>query len=606
MTWYKVTIDGTDYEEEFIDIQVTGRECDIAGAILIADNKQGSFWTDTVDLFDSVTIQMRQLGVGGSLATQFTGTVREVKPYASEGGFYTGIKCNGLGLALTKTHCKDAFGYTSDQPTLDTVEEILEDLVDNSINKSYSSANNTGYAISKDYIPTIDAGLSIPFLNAPYQTCKSIVDLICTLDTAYRAGSTAGPHWYVNSDGDLRVKTIGTQQADGGHGGGAWGTYYNGQAGNSNAKLYEDEDFYSYTLTKPSNQYANNVVLAFDLRKPAYDYWTETNITSLWDDDADATVTEYSGDPVVGSYAMHIASNGTNTGYAWYPASEDAGWDLSKWGSIKTIPTINFYSQMDTDGAHPVVSDIGLFTTDHLTDVYHLLTGDLGDPWDTWVHHSIPVGPYWKSYAESRQLEWAEDGSPDWTDINGIAFKVTGIGGDGYFAVDDLHFAGKCMREAVDTSEVTSYDEQQHTLLSRTPLDDTAVASDDSGMAGQICYAELLRRVTPPRWFTCTVPFKQALKPGEQFTLYAGKDANGNYKLNGVDFRVVEYTHRCTQNNQPETSLTMTDDVKNSFPVGPLNARAILNEYLLVNNEKATDMQGGEVDLLIPHLRKTY
>lgn len=617
MTWYKVTIDGTDYEEEFLNVQVTGRECDVASAILVADNKQGGFWTDTVDVFDDITIQMRAVThatpQGGSLQTVFGGTVREVKPYASMGGFYTAIKCKGLGAALEDTHCKDMFGRKSNQPTLYAVEDILEDLVDSSINKSYSSANNTGYSISKDYIPTIDAALEIPFFNAPYQTCKEVVNLVCTLDTAYRAGSTAGPQWFVNSDGDLRVKTIGSQQADGGHGGGAWGTYYNGQAANTDAKLYEDEDFYEYTLTKPTDQYANSVVLAFDLRKPAHDYITEYNADAgdpdggalLWGNDGLDDVTDVTGDTAVGDYAVKFDPDGNNVGYGYYPSTADAGWDVTKWGSAKSVPTVNFYILYhDAGNVYVYLSDN---TVARKTDYFRIYVNSYIDLSvdDQWQYVSLPIGPYYKIWLENTYFEWT-DTDGDWTNVDSVEFRIDGAAVGAYIYIDDLHFTGKCVREAVDTSKVTSYHEHQHAILSRTPLDDSAVASDDSGMAGQLCYAELLRRVTPPRTFTCTIPFKPLLKPGEYFTLYAGKTSAGTYKLNGVDFRTLQYTHFCTQQARPQTSLILTDDVKNSFPLSPLNQRAILNEYMLVNNEKATDMQGGDVDLLIPHLRKTY
>ena len=618
MPWYKVTIDGVDYEEEFADVQVVGRENGVASARLLADNKAGAFWPDTVDLFDSVTIQMRAVThatpQGGALQTLLTGTVRDVKPYANESGFYTSIKCKGLGAALEETHCKDEFGYTSKQHTLNTIEEILEDLVENSVKHSYSSANHTGYDLGINYIQPIDAGLSIPFFNAPYQSCKSIVDLICTLDTAYRNGATAGPHWFVNSDGDLRVKTIGTQQAHGGFGGGDWGKYYDGQAANGSAQLYEDEDFYEYTLTKPSDQYANSVVLAFDLRKPAYDYLNEAGTSggaALWGNDALTAITDDNGagDFVVGADSTKFDPNGAVAGYGYYPAGAAANWDTSMWGSELNVPTVNFYFQKHLLTA--AVTWIVMSTNDvaRKTDYFYTpFTDWMSEADDVWYHKSIPIGPYWATVQESRGWRWTEVevNDTDWANIDSVEFWTSGAGENGALWIDDLHFSGKAIREAVDTTEVTSYNEHQHTILSRTPLDDSAVAADDTGMAGQLCHAELLRRVTPPRTFTCTVPFKHALKPGEYFTLYAGKTTAGAYKLNGVDFRVMEYNHFCSQQARPQTSLVMTDDVLNSFPLGGVDARAILNEYLLENNEKATDMQGGDVDLLIPHLRKTY
>jgi len=200
----------------------------------------------------------------------------------------------------------------------------------------------------------------------------------------------------------------------------------------------------------------------------------------------------------------------------------------------------------------------------------------------------------------------APGGSAVWTTINCISFRVTPTPTDSCsLFIDDLHFSGKCIREAVDTSEVTDHKEHQQPILSRTPLDDTAVAADDSGMAGQLCHAELLRRVNVPKTFRCTVALKPYLKPGEYWKIYAGK-YDSSYKINGTDYRTIEYTHSINASGGRSTSLVLTSDMVNSFPMSRLDARTIMNEYLLENNSKATDMQGGEIDLLIPHLRKTY
>jgi hypothetical protein len=207
---------------------------------------------------------------------------------------------------------------------------------------------------------------------------------------------------------------------------------------------------------------------------------------------------------------------------------------------------------------------------------------------------------------ENKLFRWtSSSANADWANINGLSFTSQGDPGEFDLFIDDLHFSGKAIREAVDTSEVTDHKEYQHVILSRTPLDDSCIASDDSGLAGQLCYGELLRRVTPPGTFTCTVSFRPFIKPGEYWTVYAGKTKTGTYKVNGSDFRTLQYTHHISEQGLT-TDLILTDDVLNSFPLSKLDARAVLNEYLLENNSKATDMQGGEVDLLIPHLRKTY
>jgi hypothetical protein len=613
---WKVTIAGTDYENTaFTDLAVMGRENDVSSAILFCSNFRGVMWTDTIDTFDSIQVAIED---AGSYVEVFDGYIREYNAVQNQSGSLATIKCKGLGMAEEVTHCKDMFGYTSNQDSLNTIEEILEDLVDNSINLSYSSANKTGYSVGKNYIQAIDAGLSIPFFNAPYQSCKSIINLICTLDTAYRDGSTAGPHWFHDVNDNLRIKTIGTQQAQGGFGGGDWGIYYGGST--SAVTLTEGVDFFDYTLTKPTHAYANNVVLAFDLRKPAYDYWTEdSGGQALWGNDSLTALTDTAaaGEFVVGSHALKANITFPDiSGRCYYPSAENAAWDVTKWGSEANPPTVDFYFYK-TGGATRVneaATTIRMCTTDHDTDYFYCVFSTWSaDPDDEWIHRSIPIGPYWNTVEETRMFEWvngtgaveAGGGNGVWTTINCIAFRVTPVAPENCdFIIDDLHFSGKAIREAVDTSEVTANNEYQHAIISRTPLDDTAVAATDTGMAGQLCHAELLRRAAPPRQLQCTVPLQVNLKPGEQYSVYLGKTAS-SYKINGVDFRVTGYTHRINEGGRT-TTLTMTDDVLNSFPLTAGDQRKLLNEYLLENNAKATDMQGGDVDLLVPHLRKTY
>jgi len=549
---FKVTVDGTDYvNDRFSSITVKGRENNVSSAILIADNKYSEFYPDTVSVFDSVQIYLRQ--GSGSYIEVFDGTIRQCLPTLAKQNILT-LKCKGLGQALLETHCNRAYGSQSDNPTLDTVEEILEDLVDNMINKSYGSANNTGYALTKTYIPTIDAGLSLVYINLPYQNNKEVIDRVLTVDTAYRNGGTAGPHYFVDVAGNLRVKTVSDQQA----GAGAiptWGEYCGGTS--TPVTLTEGVDFKDYTLTEPTDEYANNIVLATDLRKPPYDFLTEGDIPAKWGtENLDALTAD--AVCVVGTVSMKIAF-AIGQGEAYYPSTEDAGWDVEAWGSEKTIPRLNFYyREHGTDS----LTTIYLFTSDHNgVDSYCLspLFPFTGFDADKWYHISLPIGPYWASAEESKQYRWTKLGNGDWADIKGISFSGIRLFAGDLTYIDDLHFSGKIVREAVDTSEVTDHNEHQKTFISRTALDDSCKASDDTGMAGYYAYAELLRRVNIPRTLTCTVPIRPELLPGEYFKVYAGKTLSGTYKINGVDFRTLQYVHNIQIGTGYTTTLTYLD-----------------------------------------------
>jgi len=98
---------------------------------------------------------------------------------------------------------------------------------------------------------------------------------------------------------------------------------------------------------------------------------------------------------------------------------------------------------------------------------------------------------------------------------------------------------------------------------------------------------------------------KKDMLPGQKLHVHAAKTASGSFNIDS-DFRVLVATH-VIRTDGFLTIVTATDDLLNSFPMTAINQRAILTEYLLVNNREATDIRaGGEVDLLIPVLSKDY
>jgi hypothetical protein len=389
----------TDYIcRVFSSIKVTWRENDVSTAILHGDNLHSTLYPDNVNKFDTIKVYVKQ-STASAWTEIFDGYIRDCNPIVDASGSLVELKCKGLGSALIATNCNTNYGYTSANDSIDTIEEIIEDLVDNYINKSFGTANNTGYSIGKDYVQAIDAGLSIPFINSPYSTNKEVIDKILMLDTAYRNGATAGPHWFVDVSGNLRVKTIGTQQAHGGFGGGDWGIYYGGS--NTAITLSEGVDFMSYKVTTATKEYANNIVLIAKLRKPAYDYWTEDSggqalwgsvgLTSKTDVNAAGPPQEY----VVGSHSLELnITNPDTTGRAWYPSAESAGWDVTKWGSEESVPAIKFYF-MKTADLQEASCSVRLCTTDHDNDYFYAVFSTWTDPDDEWIHRSIPIGPYW-------------------------------------------------------------------------------------------------------------------------------------------------------------------------------------------------------------------
>lgn len=603
---FKVTVthggSDTDYENEaFSYISVKRPINNFSTAILLADNKNSRLYTSAVTKFDVLKIYVKDYD-DANYTQIFGGTVREANPTKTNDGAILRVNCKGFGAALAETHCSRDYGKESSNSSLDTAKEIWDDLVDNFINKSLGTADNTGYAITKTYIADIASGTTISFVNNPYTASRDAINKICQIVTAIQAGS-AGPHWFVDPSKNLFINTIGNHENAG-----QWPNYWNtDQAGST---LTEGIDFNSYQVFDKTEEFANKIVFITDFRRPGYDYWTEdTGGASLWGNDALKTLTDSNTQFVVGSHSLRLETNAAIQGYAYYPSGAAANWDVATWGSEKTVPHVSFYFYKDTNIAE-ANTWIYMSTNDtaRKTDFFYCAFNTWTEPDDTWLHKSIPIGPFWASAEESKQFRWTANNSPSWNNIDTIEFTTGLAGGDGLIYIDDLHFSGKIIREAKNSTSIASNDEYQKVVISRTAMDDSGIASDDTGTAARYAYAELLRRQTLPITIQFTVPLKHNMLPGQKAHICACKTASGSFNID-ADYRIVLVHHEIS--TQPSlgcaTTVTATSDLLNSFPLTGIDQYELLTEYLLVNNREAKDMRAGaEVDLLINVLSKDY
>jgi len=516
------------------------------------------------------------------------------------------IWCKGLGMALDETNVNCEYGSQSNNPTLDTLQEIVQDVLDNYTEKSFGAGGAaTGYTVTGGNVENLDAALSIAFVNAPYQTCKQIINKICLINTAYNNGTTAGSHWIVDVSGNMRLKRIGVTQV-------GWTLYYKNSQVDST--LQEGVDFHNYVLQNKTEDFANKVVLCATFRKPPYDFWCEGQAAN-WGNDGITNINNNAVTYVVGTQSLEFDMDSPpGGGTAYWPATEDAAWDFTKIGSEENPPTLNFYFYKDANCNEPAC-DIRLFTTDHDEDYFRIVLGTwTSDPNGEWIHRSIPVGPYWKTKDESRLFRWVKmtgeppgvGGNAVWSSINGIAFRVTADPAtDTELLYDDLHFAGKIIREAKDQTHIGANTEYQVIVNSRAALDDSLDDTDDTGMAGYYALAELLKRMKKPYVLTFTTAMKEDMLAGQYVHTHAQKNVGDSFNID-TDLRVLEIVHNINVTSGYTSTVTLTNDLINSFPATGVLAREVMNEFLLVNNKEAKDMRGGDVDLLIPHLVKDY
>lgn len=598
---FKVTIThlgaDTDYvNSDFTNLNIKRRENNYDVATLTVNNENSNFYTDHVSAFDEVKVYAKD-HAETAYTQLFGGTVRQPNP--SYPPAQLALLCKGYGAALEETHCNRDYGIESKNAGLFTVQDILEDIVDNMVNKSLGSADNTGWAITKTKIANLFSATGINYVNNPFRTNLEVADVICNLATAIAAGA-AGCHWIVDNSKNFIVNTIGNHENPE-----VWPNYYN--LTQADSTLIQGRDFQTYGVLNKTEEYANKVVLVTDFRRPAYDYWTEdSGGAALWGNELLTSIADSNAQYVVGSHSLLFTPNGATQGYGYFPAAANAAWNVTAWGSERTIPTLNFYMQKKSLTAATTVVYMSTNTTARKTDYFYTaFTNWTSESDDTWYHKSIPIGPYWATTDEGRQYRWSKWGDPSWSKIDSIEFVIAGAGAGGKLYIDDLHFKGKLARSAKDTSEITRVNEYQKVLISRESLDDSCIASDDTGFAGRIAYAELLRRSTMPKTITFQVSLKPKMMAGQKVHVHAEKRADGTFAID-ADYRVLEVEHNI--NLQGATSsVTATSDLLNAFPISVPDQYAMMLENLMVNSKEAKNMRAtSEVDLLIPILEKAY
>lgn len=515
--------------------------------------------------------------------------------------------CKGYGAALEDTHCNRDYGLESSNPTLEYADEILSDMVDNFVEKSFNGAA-TGYTIGttrvSDYCNT-----AIKYINNPYRANIELADIVATLTSAIGDGSTAGAHWTVNDSKMFLLAKIGDHAAGTNSPEAEWPDWWAGTEAAST--LTQGIHFSDFTIIDKAEEYANKIVLITDFRRPAYDVWTENGVTNGYWDKSGTTCTDGTSgagvpDPVVGTYYVIIEN-----ALAWTPASEDAAWNVEAWGSPKTIPRLNFY--MYKNDLVNNNCQIRMCTTDNSTDYFYCDLATLADPDDEWVFKSIPIGPYWATADEQRKYRWQESGSPLWNDINCLAFYAVDNGVDpGFLLLDDLHFSGKIARTAYNSDEITAHSEIQKVLIARNSMDDSCTADDDTGFAGRICRAELLRRLAEPKTVVFTIPSdvncaNLLMMAGQKTHLHLGKLRGGTtYYIDGVA-RMPSIQHNWDISGGLATTVTATTDLLNSHPINLPDQYAMWQENMFLNSAEAKNIRAGaEVDLLIPLLEKNY
>lgn len=549
----KVEAAAVDISSDSITVEVHRPENAISYVLLSANDYDGKNYIANIDAFTVIKVSHRY--AGDAWTQVFEGVTERIGPRLDNTQTLQ-LTAYGYGRALRNTHCSANYGNESEDPSLNTPHEIWDDLIDEMINKSFGGAA-TGYAITKNKVAPA-ANPDITYIEGGYRNNFTMVNDVLIAYQGYRNG-LAGMHWFVDEDGNLFINTIANHENNAT----GWPTWWRvNQAGST---LVEGIDFTKTFFHKKLNNFANKIILYCNLRKPGTDNWTE-DLGPVWGNDNLATVDYSAVQFIVGSHSLRMIVNPLNTGEAYHPGTEDAAWDLEKIGSPESIPTVNFYYYQDIN-IDEANTSIRLFTTDHDNDYFESVFSTWTDRDNEWIHRSLTVGPHWKTKDEQRRYRWTAVGAPDWADINGVAFHLTGDPIEqSTLYIDDLHLAGKVIREAFNSTSITANDEVQKIIRYDVAVDDALEEANDTGTAGQLAYGELLTRQYIPTVGIFTTPLAEDALPGQLIHTHSDWYSAGNWRIN-MDMRIKEIIHSYTVEGA-FTTWDVTSDVLNTFGIG--------------------------------------
>jgi hypothetical protein len=514
------------------------------------------------------------------------------------------FKAESMGYPFAECLVGQEYGMQSDNPTLDTLKEILTDasagIIDKWVEKVLNTAVDSQYAFDTTYVDTITG--TINYLYFPFKPASKCLADICNIVQAIK-GTSAGPHWIVTTSGStnyLRVKLVdGTQTG--------WTKYYgNSQA---NATLTQGVDFLKFNaqqLTSEANYILNHSAWVWPGNR---DYATEIG---TWSDDP-FTSTAYSTSVYkVGIKSLEATIDTPQVFNNFtYPSSEDLHLDLTKAGGKYSIPQMAMWLRRNST----LTGSMGLYIAAK-TDASHYWQCNIdiqtllpnADEWQ-WVN--FPIGENWRTVYNNPSgvfQGWGIFGG-DWSDINFFYFSIYSNKAAGSkLYIDGLHLTGTVLRGAYNSTLIAANGLKTRIINDPFGKDDTLKASDDSGTIARLAYAELLRAQTTPTVGTLTTPSMiKDILPGQLVHIHARPNLAGTFQIN-ADFRVTQILQQWQTGGEYTTTLNVTSDVTNSYARAAYDSvnETIRNQRPEFQDRQATAMKMREIDITQTILAKDY
>ncbi len=584
-------------------IQVTRRESGLDMATIDFLDAWAAHWITDFDVGDTVLVEVKDSS-DGSYTKLLRGRLSPgANPVLPPDMMH--LTCEGNGWPLNYMMVAAEYG-SQVSASFDEVDEIVDDIINNYVEKIFADASS-GFTVDSE----IDAATltsTMRYMSFPYVPAYKAISEMLEIYQGV-SGTNAGAHYLVDTSvtPKLYVQKIGAHSATAVSDG--WSNYLLGSDA-TNATFVQGTDFLDFNFTKMTKE-ANYVLYYGAWKHPCpIDIFTENN-SGDWDGKElvsgdPASINDDNTTYTVGSYSIEVVSEagaGSGEGVrAWYPDTYDLGLDITKVGGDYNKPAINMWlfpdSNVDVDGTH-LFPQILIGTGDPANGDWfftgikpRLVAGQ-------WNPVSMPIGP---------NTGWANNtGNADWTDIDYAGIRFMNDAGGAIMNIDGLHFSGYVARVAKQAAAYSSSDPCLMKLATDDYAKDDVIADGDkTGTISKLAYAEYLRASSTPITGTFTTALVKDLWPGQKIHVHAKKQSNGSFRID-KDFRVTEFTHVISADGF-RTVWTVTDDVTNTHTQPAYNS---INKYLAAVRPGTQDMQAVSMnmrgaDMTQPRLVNTY
>ena len=598
------THNAADYQLESFcqNTQVILIENGVNQAIFNMADTKGETFLNKCDINDAIAVDFKFLDVNNSWTRKFYGRVSDLTPGLTKEGETVTVHARGAEESLLAMPVGEQYGNQSANPTLNKIYEVLTDanhgIVPKWVLKVLDSATNSGYSLDTTKVADLDSDFQ--YLYWAYKPAINCLDDMMDLISAANAPN-AGAHWIATYSGTttyLCVATVGSHEnppAD------VWPTYWNTHPTRSTIEVAKDMIISSFTKQRAR---ANYILYYGELRKPGdADFWTENQSGLWWKESGSFTDDNGAGNYKVGSYSLKATSADPSNIYIAYPSAENAAWDMTKWGGMYNIPTLNFWFKRDSNTVGALT--VFLITKDALGAYAGAYQVNITTTAGVWRHFSLQVGPY--AYLGELTTNWSEVDSPSWADIDSIRFfQNPDSDKTGSIWIDGLNFSGWVLRGARDDTKIGTQRAVVEVIVDNVAKDDSGNASDDTYVMGSLAKAELYRKITTPTIGEICIPAQVGILPGQLAHIHFGKKSDDSFNID-KNMRVTQAIHQFGLGGYVNY-LSLTDDVLNSRPMEPHKGYNLLLQATNPNfqNRERASQKIREIDITQDILSKNY